>query len=120
MFPETKSRETFRFERNKIHCFPKDQSLSELLYSKTKQKQILKNALRFQRQHQATSDLHRGQTSEHAREIARGSHRSIRKTLHVAVKTAASSCELEAKFSFYFSEVHRQGTYDMNYKYAYM
>ena len=27
-----------------------------LLYSKTKQKQILKNALRFQRQRQATSD----------------------------------------------------------------
>ena len=58
------------------------------------------------------------QTSEHAREIGRGSHRSIRKTPHVAVKTAASSCELEAKFSFYFNEVHRQGTYDMNYKYA--
>ena len=36
----------------------------------------------------------------------------------MAVKTAASSCELEAKFSFYFNEVHRQGTYDMNYKYA--
>ena len=58
--------------------------------------------------------------SEHAREIERGSHRSIRKTLHVAVTTAVttSSCELEAKFSFYFNEVHRQGTYDMNYKYA--
>ena len=54
MFPETKSRETLRFEGNKIHCFPRDQSLSDLLYSKTKQKQILKNALRFQRQHQAT------------------------------------------------------------------
>ena len=62
--------------------------------------------------------LHRGQTSEHAQEIARGSHPSIRKTLHVAVKPAASSCELEAKFSFYLNEVHRQGTYDMNYKYA--
>ena len=33
-----------------------EQSLSDLLYSKAKQKQILKNALRFQRQHQATSD----------------------------------------------------------------
>ena len=42
MFPETKSRETLRFEGNKIHCFPRDQSLSDLLYSKTKQKQILK------------------------------------------------------------------------------
>ena len=62
--------------------------------------------------------VHRGQTSEHAREIARGSHCSIRKTLHVAVTTGASSCELEAQFSFYFNEVHRQGTYDMNYKYA--
>ena len=56
--------------------------------------------------------------SEHARENARGSHLLIRKTLYVAVKTAASSSELEAKFSFYFNEVHRQGTYDMNYKYA--
>ena len=43
MFPETKSRETLRFEETKIHCFPRDQSLSDLLYSKTKQKQILKN-----------------------------------------------------------------------------
>ena len=46
MFPETKSRETLRFEGNKIHCFPRDQSLSDLLYSKTKQD--LKTALRFQ------------------------------------------------------------------------
>ena len=36
MFPETKSRETLRFEGNKIHCSPRDQSLSDLLYSKTK------------------------------------------------------------------------------------
>ena len=37
MFPETKSRETLRFEGNKIHCFPRDQPLSNcLLYSKTK------------------------------------------------------------------------------------
>ena len=50
MFPETKSRETLRFERNKIHCFPRNQSLSDLLYSKTKQKQILNNALRFQQE----------------------------------------------------------------------
>ena len=47
----------------------------------------------------AYSRPHHGQTSEHAREIARGSHRAIRKTLHVAVTTSASSCELEAKFS---------------------
>ena len=40
MFPETKSRETLRFKGNKIHSFPRDQSLSDLLYSKTKQKQI--------------------------------------------------------------------------------
>ena len=33
----------------KIHCFPRDQSLSDLLYSKTKQKLNLKTALRFQR-----------------------------------------------------------------------
>ena len=49
MFPETKSRETLRFEGNKIHCSPRDQSLSDLLYSKRKQKQNLKTALRFQR-----------------------------------------------------------------------
>ena len=48
MFPETKSRETLRFEGNKIHRSPRDQSLSDLLYSKTKQKQNLKTALRFQ------------------------------------------------------------------------
>ena len=48
MFPETKSREALRFSGNKIHCSPRDQSLSDLLYSKTKQKQIFKNALRFQ------------------------------------------------------------------------
>ena len=45
MFPETKSRETLRFEGNKIHCSPRDQSSSDLLYSKTKRKQILNNAL---------------------------------------------------------------------------
>ena len=50
MFPETKSRETLRFMGNKIHCSPRDQSLSDLLYSKTKRKQILNNALRFQKQ----------------------------------------------------------------------
>ena len=54
LFPETKSRETLRFEGNKIHCLSRDQLLSDLLYRKTKQKQILKNALRFLRQHQAT------------------------------------------------------------------
>ena len=48
MFLETKSSETLRFEGNKIHCSSRDQSLSDLLYSKTKQKQNLKTALRFQ------------------------------------------------------------------------
>ena len=43
------SRETLRFEGNKIHNSPRDQSLSDLLHSKTKQKQNLKTALRFQR-----------------------------------------------------------------------
>ena len=47
-FPKTKSREILRFEGNKIHCSPRDQSLSDLLYSKTKQKQNLKIVLRFQ------------------------------------------------------------------------
>ena len=49
-----KSRETLGFEGSKIHCSPRDQSWSELLFSKTKQKQILKTALRFQRQDHAT------------------------------------------------------------------
>ena len=35
VFPETKSRETLRLEGNKIHCSQRDQSLSDLLYSKT-------------------------------------------------------------------------------------
>ena len=35
------------FKGNKIHCSPRDQSfhVSDLLYSKTKQKQIVKNAV---------------------------------------------------------------------------
>ena len=32
MFPETKSRETLRFSGNKIHCSPRDQSLSVNCY----------------------------------------------------------------------------------------
>ena len=32
MFPEMKSRETLRFEGNKIHCSPRDQALSDLLH----------------------------------------------------------------------------------------
>ena len=35
-------------EGNSEFCFPRNQSLSDLLYSKTKQKQNLKTALRFQ------------------------------------------------------------------------
>ena len=42
MFPETKSTEALRFEENKIHCSPRDQSLSDLLYNKTKQSKIWK------------------------------------------------------------------------------
>ena len=38
MFLETKSRVTLRFKGNKIHCFPRDQSLSDLLYSLIKTK----------------------------------------------------------------------------------
>ena len=34
MFPSTSSRETLRFSGNKIHCSPRDQALSDLLYSK--------------------------------------------------------------------------------------
>ena len=32
MFPEAKSRETLRFSRSKIHCSPRDQSLSVNCY----------------------------------------------------------------------------------------
>ena len=49
MFYEMKSRETLTFEGNKIRCSPREQSLSDLFYSKTKQKQNLKTTLRFQR-----------------------------------------------------------------------
>ena len=59
MFPETKSRETLRFEGNTIHCSPRDQSLSDLLYNKTKQKQNLKTALRFQRSHATVVNISR-------------------------------------------------------------
>ena len=59
MFPETKSRETLRFQGNKIHCSPRNQLLSDLLYSKTKQKQNLKTALRFQRSRATTVNISR-------------------------------------------------------------
>ena len=59
MLPETKSRETLRFEGNKIHCSPRDKSLSDLLYSKTKQKQNLETALRFQRSHATAVNISR-------------------------------------------------------------
>ena len=59
MFPETSSRETLRFKGNKIQCSPRDQSLSDLLYSKTKQKQNLKTALRFQQSHATAVNISR-------------------------------------------------------------
>ena len=42
MFPSTSFRETFRFEGNKIHCSPREQSLRDLLYSKTNGSKWLK------------------------------------------------------------------------------
>ena len=63
---------------------------------------------RYEKNHRDQGRPHRGQKSEHARKITRGSHHSIRKNLHVAVTTAASSCELEAKYSFFLNEVHRR------------
>ena len=69
MFPETKSRKTLRFEGNKIHCSARNQLLSDLLYSKTKQKQILKNPLRVQRQHQATSDHVQQRSTFHGKKV---------------------------------------------------
>ena len=53
------SRETLRFEGNKIHCSPRDQSLSDLLYSKIKRMQSLKTAMRFQRSRAAAVNFSR-------------------------------------------------------------
>ena len=41
--------ENIEIRGEKIHFSPRDKSLSDLLYSKSKQKQNLKTALRFQR-----------------------------------------------------------------------
>ena len=59
MFPETKLMETLRFEGNKIHCSLRDQSLSDLLYSKTigqsGRKQIITFILTKEMQQRSTS-----------------------------------------------------------------
>ena len=44
MFPKMKSRETLKFERNKIHCSPRGQSLSDLLYTDKTKENIEKRA----------------------------------------------------------------------------
>ena len=47
-FPRTpSSRETLRFEENKIHCSSRDQSLSDLLYSNTNEKNNWQNNNNF-------------------------------------------------------------------------
>ena len=46
-----------RLEGNKIYCSPRDQSLSDLLYSKTKERQNLKTALRFHRTRATTVNI---------------------------------------------------------------
>ena len=44
------SQETLRFEGNKIHCSPRDQSLSDLLYSKNKWvKPVIKTKANFEK-----------------------------------------------------------------------
>ena len=53
MFPEAEPRETLRFKGNKINCFPRDQSLSDLIVipPNSKIEQIIKistNLPRFQ------------------------------------------------------------------------
>ena len=53
---ETLAFETLAFES---HCSPGDQSLSDLLYSKTKQTQNLKTALRFQRSRATSVNISR-------------------------------------------------------------
>ena len=59
MFPETKLRETLRFEGNKIRFSPRDQSLSDLLHSKNKTKANLKTELRFQRSRATAANISR-------------------------------------------------------------
>ena len=49
LFPSNLNVSRDEVEGNKIHCSPRDQSLSDLLNSKRKQKQNFKAALRFQR-----------------------------------------------------------------------
>ena len=47
MFPEMKWEETLRFEGNNIRCSSRDQSLSDLLYSKTNRSNRWKTNNRF-------------------------------------------------------------------------
>ena len=54
-----------------------------------------KTGSRIETRDELAPDPHRGQTSEHARDCG-------------CDTTAASSCELEAKYYFYFNEVHRR------------
>ena len=55
LFPNNISLSSIEIQGNTIHCSPRAQPLSALLHNKTKRKQILKNALTFQR-HLATFD----------------------------------------------------------------
>ena len=43
MFPDTKSRETLRFDGNKIHCSPRDQSFSDFVIEQNKTKAKFEN-----------------------------------------------------------------------------
>ena len=130
MFPSTSPRETLRFSGNTIHCSPRDQSLSSLLYSKTKQ--ILKNALRFQRQHQATLNctlssratavnILRAGKSE-LLPVLRHSFRNIARSWHLAVNSFIVRCDHElanewARWSgmkyagYFFPQRHKKRKY---------
>ena len=47
MFPSTSARETLRFEGNKIHCSPRDQSLSVYCFTMYVSEKVLKNLLKL-------------------------------------------------------------------------
>ena len=60
----TKSRETLRLEGNKIHCSPRDQSLSDLLYNKTSGSKWWKTNNHFIEKRKCNSGKHLAGNSE--------------------------------------------------------
>ena len=87
-----KSRETLRFEGNNIHCSPRDQSLSDLLHSKTKQKQNLKTALRFQRSLATAVNISAGNSELFP--VWRHSFRNVARLWHLAGNSFIVRCHV--------------------------